>query len=158
MNSFMIPPFLVVDYHQHFFDFTQLSSRPPGCPGILAGRIQNRPNALPLPSRQFPTHPSHSFTPRRGRSLTSNLLQTAPPTLPTQNADAAGGGNGSAGGNENRLPPSPQLLAAIPNCTPELPSHPNPIRLPFEDVLDKCHVALHPQTQHRQNPLRVRSV
>ena len=68
-----------------------------------------------------------------------------------RNADASGGGNG---GDGNDLPPS-QLSAAI-LWSPEphsRTSEPQNLDLPppeiFEDVLDKFHITLHPQTQHR---------
>ena len=97
MGSSMGPPFLAVDYQQHIFDFAQLPPRPPGCPGIQAGQIQDTPNALPLPCHLQVINVGGSQT--HLLLLTSKLLRTAPPTLPTRNADTASGGNG--------LPPSP---------------------------------------------------
>ena len=109
------------------------------------------------------THPSPSLPdegvsgiekPRRGRVI----VKVKPPSADTpadspsiQNADASSGGNG---GDGNDLPPS-QLSAAI-LWSPEpqsRTSEPQNLDLPppeiFEDVLDKFHITLHPQTQHR---------
>ena len=65
------------------------SARLPRYPNRSSPKYTKRASSsLPLPddqpfasSQPFPSHPSHFLTPKRGRSLTSNSLQTAPPTL-----------------------------------------------------------------------------
>ena len=71
-----------------------------------------------------------------------------------QDANATSGGDGNPGGNGDDIPPS-QLSAAIlwnPESHSRTSEPPN-LDLPpteiFEDVLDKFHITLHPQTQNR---------
>ena len=113
------------------FDPTQSSPRPPSWLGIP-------PEAFPPPSRlhminppllpqPFPIHPSHSFTPRRGRSSTSNLLQSVPPT-PLQSEMRTL----RVVGEEilEVMGTFSPLSTAILSCTPRPSRFPTPIHLP----------------------------
>ena len=79
---------------------------------------------------------------------------------PIKDGDAGSGKNGSTGGDGNGFPHSSQLSASIdilwspePHSRTSTTSQPPNLDLPpseiFEDVLDKLHITLHPQTQHR---------
>ena len=78
---------------------------------------------------------------------------------PIQNGNAGSGKSGSAGGNGNGAPssqlspfldilwsPEPHPRASTVSELQNLDLPPSEI---FEDVLDKLHITLHPQTQHR---------
>ena len=117
------------------------------------------PNALPLPShllminpllppQPFPTHPSHSFTPGRGRSSTSNLLQTTPPALlqsELRRLRVVGAETPEVIGILSSLGCYPKLRSRTSNVSDS--GSPSPET--FEDALDNFHIAFHLQIQHR---------
>ena len=96
----------------HLFNLTKPPSHLPGCPGILAGQIQDTPNASPSSPTSgwsalcFLPHSSQHSLLYSQKRLIINIKPPAPVllTLPIQNANATSGESGGAGGNWNDFP------------------------------------------------------
>ena len=97
--------------------------------------------------------------PKRKRTIV-NLKPPSGDNNPAHSPLIKDGDAGSAGGDGNGLPHPSQLSASIdilwspePRSRTSTTSQPQNLDLPpseiFEDVLDKLHISLHPQTQHR---------